>query len=67
MGVSVRQNNSVEGSLRVVQYTRGIYAKTPARARARAFHLVMGCIGPVSAQYYSCFSLFLFLPRLENS
>ena len=67
MRMSVRQNNSVAGSLRVVQNTRGLYAKTPAWARARAFRLVMGCIGPVLAQYYSCFSLFLFLPRLQNS
>jgi hypothetical protein len=35
--------------------------------RGRAcFRLGMGCIGPVSAQYYSCFSFFLFLLGLEN-
>jgi hypothetical protein len=53
-----RQNNSVAGSLRVVQNTMGLCAKTPARARA--FRMGMGCIRPVSAQYYSCFFLFFF-------
>jgi hypothetical protein len=58
MQMSVRQSNSVVGSLRVVQNTRGLCAKTPALARA--FRLGMGCIGSVSAQFYSCFSLFFF-------
>jgi hypothetical protein len=52
MRMSVRQNNSVAGSLRVVQTTRGLYAKMLAWARACTFLLGMGCIGPVSAQYY---------------
>jgi hypothetical protein len=60
MRMSVRQNNSVAGSLKDVQNTRGLCAKTPARAWASSFCLGMGCIGPVSAQYYSCFSLFFF-------
>jgi hypothetical protein len=60
MRMSVRQNNSVVGTLRVVQNTGGLCAKTPARARARAFRLGMGCFGPVSSQCYSCFSLFFF-------
>jgi hypothetical protein len=67
MRMSVRQINSVACSLRVVQNIRGLCAKTPARARARAFRLGMGCIGPVLAQYYSCFFPFLFLPGLETS
>ena len=58
MRMSVRQIYSVAGSLRVVQNTMGLCAKMPGWARA--FRLCVGCIGSVSAQYYSCFFLFFF-------
>jgi hypothetical protein len=56
----VTQTNSVRGSSLVIQTTEGFGANPPARVRARVFRLSMGCIGLVSAQHYSCFSLFFF-------
>jgi hypothetical protein len=69
MQMLVRQNNSVADSFRLFKKLgSSVQSRQHGRGRGHAcFRLGMGCVGPVSAQYYSCFFLFLFLPGLENS
>jgi hypothetical protein len=57
----VRQRNSKEESLRVVQIARGLCAKTPERARSACIGLAQAKLSP------SLLMLFLFLPDLGNS
>jgi hypothetical protein len=56
----VRQNNSVADSSGLFKKL-GSSVQDRHQGRGRAcFRLGMGCIGPVLAQYYSCFSFFFF-------
>jgi hypothetical protein len=63
--MSERHVNSVAASLRVFQIARDLCAKPLARARGRGFPLLMGRLGLDSAQHYSFFSFFFFLPGLD--
>jgi hypothetical protein len=61
MQTSVTQSNSAQDSSLVIQTPEGFGAKL---SRGRVY-LFSGLLGPVSAQYYSCFS-FSFSIRIRE-
>jgi hypothetical protein len=63
--MSETQLNREYDSLMVFRIVGVLYVIWPARVREGAFRLIVGRIVLVSAQYYSFFSFFLFLPNLE--
>jgi hypothetical protein len=64
--LSVKRRNNAATPFQVIQIDKVLYAKLTTWARARVFCLGMGRVGPVSAQYYSCFFLFLFSSRIRE-